>query len=54
MAGRGEPNHLFAAVFAETGFSALGLAKRVNDLARQTGAKVSATDHTSVGRWLGP
>lgn len=52
MAGTGEPNQLFAAVFAESGFSALGLAKRINDLARQTGVKASAADHTSVGRWL--
>lgn len=53
MVQQRDTNHLFAAVFAETGFSALGLAKRINDLARQTGVKASATDHTSVNRWLG-
>jgi hypothetical protein len=52
MAGQREPNHLLEAVFAETGFSALGLARRINDLARQTGVKASATDHTSIHRWL--
>jgi len=52
MAGHREPNVQLAAVFAETGFSALGLAKRINNLARQTGVKASATDHTSVNRWL--
>lgn len=48
----GAPNEKFAAVLEESGFSALGLARRVRDLAKANGAPVAATDHTSVGRWL--
>lgn len=50
--GSSAPNRALAHLLAESGFSAAGLARRVQDLAKSTGRPVPAADHTSVARWL--
>jgi tetratricopeptide (TPR) repeat protein len=48
----GASNEKFAQALAESGISAMGLARRVRDLAKAHGGKTTATDHTAVARWL--
>ncbi|SOD62099.1 hypothetical protein SAMN06297387_104269 [Streptomyces zhaozhouensis] len=46
-----EPNHRLAALMREAGVSNKGLAKRVQDVARQRGIHLGTT-HVAVQRWL--
>ena len=52
MADGTAPNGRLAAALAEAGFSAAGLARRIQDFATATGKPAPRADHTSVARWL--